>query len=55
MLKKFKTWGAGLGIYFNKDEIENYNLFKGKLIELNESVFKNEKKQKQKKVNSNRY
>lgn len=49
VLKKLKPWGAGLGIYFSKEEIENYGLAVDKLVDIDDIVIKNKRKVKKKK------
>jgi hypothetical protein len=44
MLKTLKKWGAGLGLYFNKEEVKNYDLVEGKLINLDDKLIKKKKK-----------
>ena len=40
MIKKLKTWGSGLGIYFDKEEVENNKMNEGDLVDIADLIIK---------------
>ena len=40
MIKKLKSWGSGLGIYFDKEEVENYKMKEGDFVDIDDMVIK---------------
>lgn len=50
MIKRFKRWGAGLGIYFDKEEVREYHINEGDIINIDDIMLFNTKTKKSKKL-----
>ena len=54
MLKKLKRWGAGLGVYFDKEEVSNYQMVEGDTIIIDDMLLFNTQSKKTKKLTKRR-